>query len=283
MLTGYNTDVSYGGVLFHVQTEDKGINSPIILSLVYRAGTILVAKRTPYSNLIQDGMVDEAALAQILTRQHQILVAAIQAGKSDKLVELSRNQVEKKGKESASASPDSFKSEAEVKIQPIAASVNVSVSASIHPEKPKSQHLNLPQVSSVTPQPSAPIHKEKRVAGGAVTFDQIVTGYLQKEDYAEKPRLELLYPSKFRSGDEVTVRAAVFMGGHKPAPNAEVQLQVLGTKIKPQVWNAHTDALGLVSFQVKIPVFTAGAAALIIKATAQNGQDVESKYLISIN
>jgi hypothetical protein len=59
MLTGYNTDVSYEGEIFHIQTEDKGIHSPIILSLVYRAGTILAAKRTSYGNLIENGVVDE--------------------------------------------------------------------------------------------------------------------------------------------------------------------------------------------------------------------------------
>jgi hypothetical protein len=98
MLTGYNTDVSYEGEIFHIQTEDKGIHSPIILSLVYRAGTILAAKRTSYGNLIENGVVDESAVSQLLNRQHHILVAAIQAGKSEKLAELSRQYSEQKSK-----------------------------------------------------------------------------------------------------------------------------------------------------------------------------------------
>jgi hypothetical protein len=94
MLTGYNTDVLYGGVTYHVQTEDKGITNPVILSLVYQGGTILAAKRTNYGDLIQEGRVDEGELAKALERQHRILVAAIQSGKSERLIQLSRQQSE---------------------------------------------------------------------------------------------------------------------------------------------------------------------------------------------
>ena len=40
-ITGFNTDIEHDGVIYHVQTEDKGLDSPIILSLVYAGGTIL--------------------------------------------------------------------------------------------------------------------------------------------------------------------------------------------------------------------------------------------------
>lgn len=279
MLTGYNTDVSYGGVLFHVQTEDKGINSPIILSLVYRAGTILAAKRTPYSNLIQNGVVDEEAVSQILTRQHQILVAAIQAGKSDKLVELSRHYGEQKSKETngikaAVAAPGTVVNKRSPE----------SVGADDSPRVVRRGDAKTTLVGTTKGAPSSisvPARSEQRKFE-AVSFDQIITGYLENANYAEQPRLELLYPSKFRAGDEVTVRAALFIGGHKPAPAATIQLQVLGTKIKPQSWQSCTDEQGLVSFNIKIPPFTAGAAALILKATTQNGQDAELKFMISI-
>ena len=269
MLTGYNTDVSYGGVLFHVQTEDKGINSPIILSLVYRAGTILAAKRTPYSNLIQDGTVDEAAVSQLLARQHQILVAAIQAGKSEKLVELSRHYSEK-GKEPNEANAAAAASGAVVTNR----SREQRGTTLLETQRIETKVLRANSVLATSVSPGLG-------QSDAISFDQIMTGYLLNGSHAEQPRIELLYPSKFRAGDEVTVRAAVFLGGHQPSPGASVQLQVLGTKIKPQAWKSSTDVQGLVSFNIKIPVFTAGAAALIIKATAANGQDTELKYMIS--
>ena len=84
MITGFNTDVEHDGVVYHVQTEDKGLDSPLILSLVYSGGAILASKRSPYEDLIAAGF-DEAALAQRLKRQHRLICAAINAGRIDEL------------------------------------------------------------------------------------------------------------------------------------------------------------------------------------------------------
>jgi hypothetical protein len=263
MLTGYNTDVSYGGEIFHVQTEDKGLKSPIILSLVYRAGTILAAKRTAYDYLIQDGVVDEVAVAQILNRQHQILVAAIRSGKSSKLAELSRQQGDRKTELPATEAAPPHKPVAPLlpaqdSHRPAAASGVAVELATAHPPPPM----------------------EYRTVE-ALTFDQIIAGYLQNTPIAEQLRIEVLYPSKFRAGDEVTVRAAILHGGAHPTAGAQVKLQILGTKIEAQTWTGKTDLQGLVSFQVKIPLFTSGAAALILKAQAPDGQEAETKFMIT--
>ena len=78
MLTGFNTDVEYDGVVYHVQTEDKGLQTPFILSLVYTGGAILASKRSPYDDLIARGF-DEGLLAQRLSRQHKLICAAVHA------------------------------------------------------------------------------------------------------------------------------------------------------------------------------------------------------------
>src|SRR5215510_8911906 len=88
MLTGYNTDVEYDGVVYHVQTEDNGIDKPFILSLVYVGGEILVSKRAPYDDLIEKGF-DDAVLLERLQRQHKLICAAIHAGRIGELKELS--------------------------------------------------------------------------------------------------------------------------------------------------------------------------------------------------
>ena len=41
MITGFNTDVKYKGVVYHVQTEDKGTANPLIETLIYKGGEIL--------------------------------------------------------------------------------------------------------------------------------------------------------------------------------------------------------------------------------------------------
>jgi len=88
VITGFNTDIERDGVVYHVQTEDKGLDSPLILSLVYSGGEILAAKRTTYEDLIAAGFNDEV-LAERLKRQHRLICAAINAGRIEDLKRMS--------------------------------------------------------------------------------------------------------------------------------------------------------------------------------------------------
>src|SRR6185503_8388382 len=88
VITGYNTDVEFDGVVYHVQTEDKGLRTPLILSLVYVKGEILAAKRAPYDDLIAGGF-DEKILVQRLERQHKLICAAVHAGRIEDLKRMS--------------------------------------------------------------------------------------------------------------------------------------------------------------------------------------------------
>ncbi len=92
MITGFNTDIEYDGVVYHVQTEDKGRSKPIILSLVYDRGTILASKRTAYDDLLK-GNFSERILAERLSKQHRIICAAIQAGRLEDLKKLAAREV----------------------------------------------------------------------------------------------------------------------------------------------------------------------------------------------
>ncbi|HEX7313697.1 MAG TPA: hypothetical protein VF297_07235 [Pyrinomonadaceae bacterium] len=84
MITGFNTDIPYDGVTYHVQTEDKGLDTPLILSLVYVGGAIIASKRTPYADLISKGF-DEGLLTERLQRQHKLICAAIKSGRVEDL------------------------------------------------------------------------------------------------------------------------------------------------------------------------------------------------------
>ncbi|MDQ6787167.1 MAG: hypothetical protein M3033_10205 [Acidobacteriota bacterium] len=84
MITGFNTDIEYKGVTYHVQTEDKGVATPMILSLVYDRGTILASKRSPYDDLLVPDF-DEQALSDRLQKQHKLICAAVRAGRIEDL------------------------------------------------------------------------------------------------------------------------------------------------------------------------------------------------------
>lgn len=87
MITGFNTDVEFQGITYHVQTEDKGLATPLILSLVYDRGTILASKRSPYDDLLAKGF-DEKVLADRLQKQHKLICAAIRAGRIEELKQM---------------------------------------------------------------------------------------------------------------------------------------------------------------------------------------------------
>ena len=84
MITGFNTDVEYQGVTYHIQTEDKGMETPLILSLVYNRGTILASKRSPYDDLLS-AEFDEKVLAERLQKQHKLICAAVRTGRIEDL------------------------------------------------------------------------------------------------------------------------------------------------------------------------------------------------------
>jgi hypothetical protein len=83
MITGYNTDIPYEGKTYHLQTEDKGLSNPMIESLIYVGGEILAAQRTSYAHLVHRGAVEEAAVAELLEKQHKKLIREIRDGRHD--------------------------------------------------------------------------------------------------------------------------------------------------------------------------------------------------------
>lgn len=91
MISGFNTDVDYEGVTYHVQTEDKGAPSFLITSLVYNKGTILASKRTPYADDDSSEIV-ESELAEKLSRQHKLICAAVKTGRLSDLQKFNAKQ-----------------------------------------------------------------------------------------------------------------------------------------------------------------------------------------------
>jgi hypothetical protein len=257
MLTGYNTDVAYEGITYHVQTEDKGVETPVILSLVYQGGTILASKRTNYGDLVNDGSVDQERLAGMLEHQHRLIIAAIQSGKIEQLIKKSQEQAENSPPPAAEGKA-SKKSSRKAK-------------ASAAPPKAAPPKAEVREVAPSRTTYSGPLN---------LSLDQILEGYLRTEEPRERLGIELLTPARFVSGEQVTIRAAVLFSGRRPVDNAFVKLQVVGTAIKPQTFAARADASGVVTFALTLPQFASGTAALVMRAYEPKGQEAEVKYLI---
>ena len=80
MITGFNTDVKYKGVVYHVQTEDKGTTNPLIETLIYKGGEILGSRRLPYAELVK-GSDDEAAITKLMEDQHKGMIMEVKRGR----------------------------------------------------------------------------------------------------------------------------------------------------------------------------------------------------------
>jgi hypothetical protein len=80
MLTGYNTDFKFQGKIYHVQTEDGGVNSPSITSLLYHQGAILASRKTSYSDIIKADCLEEV-VRELMMEQHKQMIRDLMQGK----------------------------------------------------------------------------------------------------------------------------------------------------------------------------------------------------------
>ncbi len=83
MITGYNTDVRHGNRVFHVQTEDKGLNNPKIETLIYVGGEILDNYRSTYEDLLVAPPLVETDIQSRMDEQHRAVIRDIKNGKYD--------------------------------------------------------------------------------------------------------------------------------------------------------------------------------------------------------
>jgi hypothetical protein len=79
MVTGFNTDVKYKGVTYHVQTEDKGPTTPMVLTLIYKGGEILGAKRFHYKDVPE--AQDDKGLAKLMEDIHAATMNEVKQGR----------------------------------------------------------------------------------------------------------------------------------------------------------------------------------------------------------
>lgn len=82
MITGFNTDIRHNDKVYHIQTEDKGMQNPYIESLVYVGGEILASKKTSYAEQAKGG-IDEKWIGSLMEQQHRTMIAAIKRGRFD--------------------------------------------------------------------------------------------------------------------------------------------------------------------------------------------------------
>lgn len=76
MISGYNNNVMIKGEVFHIQTEDGGTDNPVISTLVFKAGQVILSKKTNYADIIKFEKLS-SALKEIMKEQHIATLKAL--------------------------------------------------------------------------------------------------------------------------------------------------------------------------------------------------------------
>lgn len=82
MQKGFNSDVNVRGKVYHVQTEDWGTQSGVIVSRVFCNGAVVKSIKTPYAEILAKGSVNSSeAVKSALKNQHQRIVSELIEGR----------------------------------------------------------------------------------------------------------------------------------------------------------------------------------------------------------
>lgn len=82
-MSGFNTEIMYKGVAFHVQTQDLGIKTQCVESLIYKSGKLLSSRKTFYTSFLASPDL-QPKIQEIMEEQHHAILKEIEAGKFEK-------------------------------------------------------------------------------------------------------------------------------------------------------------------------------------------------------
>ena len=254
MITGFNTDIEHDSVVYHVQTEDKGLDSPLILSLVYVGGAILAAKRSRYEDLIEAGF-NEEELTKRLKRQHQLICAAINAGRIADLKRMGARSTDQLSLAAAESEAESIAAERPARdTEPLDEGL-----------APQADQRSGAEESAYT------VHDPRRQSPESEVVEP-----------ENRFTLTLLDEDEFRAGEAFTIRLRlVDQSGkrEKPLVGIAVSVKILGTAFRPQMYSVKTERGGLAVVANTMPNFSSGRAAVLARAVVK-GETIELRRVI---
>lgn len=312
MITGFNTDIEHDGVVYHVQTEDKGVETPLILSLVYDRGTILASKRSPYDDLIKSGF-DEKVLAERLQKQHKLICAAVRAGRIEDLKKMTAKESAAKRAAVATKLPEkvgvpSPKTAESVPVvipkpaevakpvdvplrtaAPIAASAG-SLRTESHRTEAFSAPIPQPEEELVWELPMKIIEDEivvepeqivtSEAIGDTIVLDDAIKYVEPIPTFNGKLEIEFATKTTFKAGERKTLQICAHRGDPtKRLVGVQIVVKVLGSSFRPLIFHAKTDASGVATVHLQVPQFRSGRAALLVRAL-DNGEEAELRQIV---
>ena len=80
MLSGINADIKFQGKTYHVQTEDGGLENPVVATILFEGGAILTSRKTSYADRLNAANLSET-IRELVKEQHKAVVQDLMAGK----------------------------------------------------------------------------------------------------------------------------------------------------------------------------------------------------------
>ncbi|MEJ7623335.1 MAG: hypothetical protein WKF34_05035 [Pyrinomonadaceae bacterium] len=294
MISGFNTDIEFGGTVYHVQTEDKGLSKRMIMSLVYDKGTILASKRVSYDDLSTVNF-DEKELSERLGQQHKLICAAVKAGRIDELKGMAASDGRRAGIETASAKISTNGDRAvtrgpvskrtvpvnrpQLAVVPLKFDiVDTPVVLRSHPPPPPPVSMNPLDLETVID--AVEIVEDVHILPAEAVA--VVSEFSGDERSANtKLSLELLGDAKLKGGDRRTVTLMVCRGTDRSVvADAQIMIKVLGSSFRPVIFHAKSDGNGLAKIHLQLPHFQAGRAALLARVIS-NGEEIELRRAVT--
>lgn len=162
MVVGFNHNFRYKGEIYHVQTEDGGLKSPNIVTLLYKGGNILASKKTSYADICKVERLEQV-VEELMKEQHKEMLRRLKDGDFDAIIE-GRREARPSGPAPAAAakSPDKAR-------------------AAQTPPPPSAAKLPAP-----TSDAPAGAEKERRDQALETSLDDIILSYLVGEEERDK-------------------------------------------------------------------------------------------------
>lgn len=184
MVVGFNHNFRYKGEVYHIQTEDSGVKSPNIVTLLYQGGTILGSKKTSYADIAKVDNLEQV-VEELMKEQHKEMLRSLKSGEYDEVID--RFQAGKKvtPKEEKATAPPVVAPLAAKPLEPVRSAA--SAVAAPPPPKPAAVVANpapaTSAIASAVPA-AAPVAADKKNASPAVetSLDEVILSYLMGDD-----------------------------------------------------------------------------------------------------
>ncbi len=154
---GYNHNVRYAARLWHVQTEDSGVQAPHIYTHLFCDGTILASKKVDY-----DPTSEVASVQRLMQTQHKLMLKELKSGVFDAKIELHFGPIPKEGApREAAASSEVIEMTADHTGEFPMSSSDAQPNAASRLRAPVDDHPTVPDLEEMLPPPPAVVHSKK--------------------------------------------------------------------------------------------------------------------------